>query len=79
MTINPDRPVEELTGLNRAIVRQRLGNIHCMSSLLEQARHARPKNMRGVPVELRRGWVKCVIDTMAEYQDTFVAVTTGRL
>ena len=79
MTINPDRPIEELQGTNRGIVRQRLANIHCMTPLLGQARAARPKTMRGVPVALRRGWAKCVIDTMNEYQGTYVAVMSGNL
>ena len=79
--VSPDRPTEELVGQNRMIVRQILGRIHCCSSLLEAARAARPKRgcMRTYPVELRRGWVKCVIDTMAEYRGTYVAVMGGRL
>jgi hypothetical protein len=77
MTINDKRPLEELTGSNRGIVRQRLGNIHCLSSRLSAARAARPRSLRSVPVALRRGWAKCVIDTMAEYRSTYVAVMTG--
>ena len=79
MRINQDRPVEELVGTNRGIVRQRLGVFHCGHSALAAARHARPNGMRNVPVELRRGWVKCVLDTWAEYRGTYVAVMTGNL
>lgn len=70
---------EPLVGNNRGIVRQRLGCIHCCSSVLEAARHARPNGMRSVPVALRRGWVKCVIDTMEEYKSTYAAVMLGCL
>jgi hypothetical protein len=77
MTINPNRPIEELRGSNRGIVRQILGRVHCCSSRLTAARAARPRNFRKVPVELRRGWAKCVIDTMAEYRVTFDYVMSG--
>lgn len=72
------KPVEELVGSNRGIVRQRLGNIHCMTSILQAARVARPCRMRNAPVALRRGWAKCVIDTMAEYRKTYIAVMAGQ-
>ena len=74
MQINPNRPVEELIGDNRGIVRMKLGNIHCMTSVLDAARECRPRNMRDVPVELRRGLAKCIMDTLAEYRGTFVGV-----
>ena len=77
MKINQDRPVEELVGANRSIAQERLGNIHCMSKPFVAARAARPKHMRTVPVPLRRGWVKCVLDTMRSYRETYVAVMTG--
>ena len=79
MRINTDRPIEELTGSNYGIVRQRLGNIHVMTPILAQARHARPAGMRNVPVALRRGWALCVLQTIHEYRGTFHAVTTGQL
>jgi hypothetical protein len=77
--INPDRPVEELTGDNRGIVRMRLGNIHAMSSYLDAARAARPKSLRKFPVALRRGWAKCVIDTHRSNQALYTAVMHGDL
>jgi hypothetical protein len=79
MQINENRPFEELIGKNYGIVRQRLANIHCMSTKLVQARAARPRGMRKMPVALRRGWAKCVLDTMNEFQETYRSVMTGRL
>lgn len=74
MYVNPERPVEELTGSNRGIVRQILARTHCMTPVLKAARECRPARMRTVPVALRRGWVKCVMDTLAEYRGTFTGV-----
>lgn len=77
MTIT--RPVENLVGDNRGMVRFRLGQIHCMTPVKEQLRECRPRNMRKAPPELRRGWVLCVLETIAEYRGTFVGVTSARL
>ena len=77
MYVNPNRPVEELVGANRGIVRQRLANIHCMTSILGQARAARPRSLRSIPVALRRGWALCVLQSASEFRGTFVAVTSG--
>lgn len=79
MKINPSRPLEDLIGDNRGIVRQILGRCHCCSPILKLAREARPKGMREVPVALRRGWAKCVIETRDEYRETYLAVMSGRL
>lgn len=75
--INPDRPVEDLVGDNRGIVRQILGRVHCMTHPLKAAKQARPKNMRKVPVALRRGWAKCVLETLNEYRSTYLYVMRG--
>lgn len=77
--VNSQRPIEELVGANYGIVRQRLGNVHCMSGALAAARAARPRGMRGVPVPLRRGWAKCVLDTLAENRDLYLRVVRGSL
>lgn len=77
ITINPNRPIEELVGENYGIVRMRLGNIHVMTSVKEQLRHARPKGMRRVPVALRRGWALCVLETISEYRSTYLHVMKG--
>ena len=79
MRINESRPVEELTGNNYGIVRQRLAECHCMRSVLDLAREVRPKRMREFPVQLRRGWAKCVIETVAQYRSTFIGVMSGNL
>jgi|3_EtaG_2_1085321.scaffolds.fasta_scaffold02460_3 hypothetical protein len=70
------RPVTRLSGSNRGMVRQRLGNIHCMTSIKQQLRHARPQDMRRATWELRRGWVLCVLETIREYRGTFYACTS---
>ena len=76
MKIDESKPLENLVGDNRGIVRMRLANLHCMTPVLEQARAVRPKRMRDVPVALRRGWAKCVLETVAEYRKTYVEVMT---
>lgn len=74
MQLNPSRKIEEMVGNNRGIIRQKLARIHCMTSVLSAARECRPKSMRSVPVALRRGWAKCIMDTLAEYRGTYIGV-----
>jgi hypothetical protein len=35
--------------------------------------------MRTVPVALRRGWAKCIMDTLAEYRSMYVGVVSANL
>jgi len=77
LNINPERPLEELTGSNYGIVRQILGRVHCMSPVQEQLRECRPKDFRRVPVALRRGWVLCALQTIEENRDLFCSVMRG--
>lgn len=78
ININPARPVEELTGSNYGIVRQRLGALHVGNTYLAAARHARPRSLRDYPVALRRGWALCVLETWREYRATYSHVMLGR-
>ena len=78
MTVNKDRPIEELVGRNAWIVRRRLGNIHVMTPTKEQLRLVRPRHMRDIPVELRRGWAKLALETIERNRDDFIFCTTGR-
>lgn len=77
--INTKRPIEELVGVARGVVRLRLGDIHCMTSILKSAREARPCDLRPFPIAIRRGWVLCVLRTIQENRDLYRAVQTGRL
>ena len=79
MKINPKRPIEPLVGDNLGLVRHKLGNIHCMTNIREQLKLVRPKPMRSIPPALRRGWVLTVLETIAEYRSTYLAVTTGNM
>lgn len=79
LRIDPERPIEELAGTNRRHVRWKLGNMHCMTPLSEAVRKCRPTNVSEASPALRRGLIKCVVDTLNEYRGTFLAVTGGRL
>lgn len=80
MYINPARPIEELIGDNRGIVRMKLGNIHCLTHWRTAYRDIRAgiTNWRNIPPELKRGLGKCVYETLEEYRGTYRAVVTGQ-
>ena len=79
MKINPDRPLERLVGDNLGIVRQKLGNSHCELPLMDQVRACRIRDRRSAPVGLRRGLVLAVLETAAEYRETYRGVVSGVL
>jgi len=78
--ISRSRPLEELVGINRRVIRYKLGNLHVSHTLRAALKHARPNGMRNgkCTVALRRGWVLCVIQTWREYQNTYCTVMSGR-
>ncbi len=73
------RPIEKLVGDNRGIVRLKLGNMHCMTPLRKALRVCRPKNVRKLPVPLRRGLILCVIETLQEYREMYRDVSNGTI
>lgn len=77
--INPDRPLEELTGSNRGILRIRIGNIHVMTPFTEVVRRCRPKNIRKASPALRRGLILMVHQTLMEYRQEFLDVVNGNV
>lgn len=66
LRVDPARPMEELMGGDRGVVRIRLGNMHALTSFREAARACRPKNIRKAPVALRRGLLLLVWQTLQE-------------
>ena len=79
MQINDNRPFEAMRGPNASIIRYKLGRIHCCTPIREALQECRPERMRTMPVALRRGWVKFVLDTHRENLECFIAVTSGNL
>ena len=77
MRINENRPIERLIGSNAGIVRQRLGNVHCMKSIRAQLRDARPRNLRQAPPALRRGWALEVLEAIRDHRQTYLQVCRG--
>lgn len=75
--LNPKRPFEKIVGTNRSVIRYKLGNVHAANSLWHALHMARPKDMRSMPVALRRGWVKCVIEEWKSIQKVYHNVLTG--
>jgi len=77
--INPDRPIEELSGDNRGMVHLFVDRCHVGESILTIAREARPDRatIQAASPELRRGWALCVISRHLENRQTYVDVMGG--
>ena len=68
------RPFTPLGRLNLDLIQLRLGRLHLSHSLKSAFLRCRPKNMRRVPVGLRRGWVHAVATTWKAQQAEYLAV-----
>lgn len=92
MNINPAKPIEELIGDNRGIVRMILGNVHCSCPLSYAARAVYSKlcakrretaglTLRGAlaeyPRPLRRGLALCIVETWDEYTQQYREIRYG--
>lgn len=75
------KPIEELTGDNYGVVRMKLGNIHCCTRPIDAIRDIQNgiKNWDDIPQPLKRGFYLCIIETLAEYRQTYVDVVSGNV
>ena len=73
------KPVEELRGNNRGIVRIKIGNMHCLTPTTEVIRTVRDSicNWAIVPKPLRRGFILCCLEKLKEDRDLFNYVSKG--
>lgn len=77
MKINQTRPMDELRGRNRGVAEMLTDRVHVSLSGLQAVRVIRAAMRtpyRDMPVALRRGLVKCVIEQHFRNQRTYEAV-----
>lgn len=75
------KPVEELIGDNRGIIRLKLGNIHCCTRPIDAIREIRNgiRNWDDMPRSLQRGFYLCIIETLEEYRGLYFDVMSGNV
>lgn len=79
MQLRITKPIEELIGNNRGIVRLKLGHIHCCTRPIDAIREIKStiRNWNDIPKPLRRGFILCCLQTLNEYKQTYISVMNG--
>jgi|GEM_PF-5930870 len=79
LRINESKPIELMLFDNARTIKLKVGSIHCMTSNLSIIRKLWNKRVKSASKELRRGWIKCVLETHQANQDLYIRVMCGRL
>ena len=79
LRINKDKPIELMEYDNERVIKLKVGSLHCMISNLSIVRKLWNKRVKSASKELRRGWIKCVLETHQANQDLYLRVMFGKL
>ena len=79
LRINASKPIEPMLFDNARTIKLKVGSLHCMLSNLAIVRKLWNKRVKSASKELRRGWIKCVLETHLANQDLYLRVMCGRL
>lgn len=79
LRITESKPIELMEHDNERVIKLKVGSIHCMKSNLSVIRKLWNKRVHHAPKALRRGWIKCVLETHLANQDLYIRVVNGLL
>ena len=79
LRINESKPIEPMAYDNERVIKLKVGSLHCMLPNLAIVRKLWNKRVHHAPKALRRGWIKCVLETHLANQDLYIRVMCGRL
>jgi len=77
LRINDQKPIELMQNDNERVIRLKVGSHHCMKSDLSIVRKLWNKNIKMASKELKRGWIKCVLETHHQNRDLYLTVLRG--
>jgi len=79
LRINKDKPIELMECDNERVIKLKVGSLHCMLPNLAIIRKLWNNRVKSASKELRRGWIKCVLETHLANQDLYIRVMNGLL
>ena len=74
LRINESKAIELMQWDNEKVIRRKVGELHCMLSPLSAVRKLWNKRVSNASKELKRGWIKCVLETLEADQQFYVDV-----
>lgn len=79
LRINESKAIEPMEYDNERAIKLKVGSLHCMLSNLAIVRKLWNNRVKSASKELRRGWIKCVLETHLANQDLYLRVMNGLL
>lgn len=79
LRITKDKPIELMEHDNERVIKLKVGSLHCMLSNLSVVRKLWNNRVKSASKELRRGYIKCVLETHLANQDLYIRVMNGLL
>ena len=79
LRINESKPIEPMSCNNKYSIEIRVNRLHCMTSNLSVIRKLWNKRVHHAPKSLKRGYIKCVLETHLANQDLYIRVMNGLL
>jgi len=77
--INEAKPIEEMSCNNKYSIESRVNRLHSMTSNLSVIRKLWNKRVHHAPKALKRGYIKCVLETHQANRDLYIRVMNGLL
>ena len=74
LRINESKAIELMQWGNEKVIKRKVGELHCMLSPLSVVRKLWNKRVKSASKELKRGWIKCVLETLEADQQFYVDV-----
>lgn len=79
LRINENKPIELMQWDNEKVIKRKVGELHCMLSPLSVVRKLWNKRVSSASKELKRGWIKCVLESLEADKDFYVGVMSNNL
>lgn len=77
LRINTSKPIELMQSDNERVIRLKVGSLHCTLSNISIVRKLWNRNVKNATKELRRGWIKCVLETHRQNRELYLSVIRG--
>ena len=79
LRINENKPIELMQWDNEKVIKRKVGELHCMLSPLSVVRKLWNKRVSSASKELKRGWIKCVLESLEADKEFYVDVMSNNL
>ena len=79
LRINEAKPIEEMSCNNKYSIESRVNRLHSMTPNLSVIRKLWNKRVHHAPKALKRGYIKCVLETHQANRDLYIRVMNGLL